>query len=396
MLSLHFDPKHGVWADDPETSDKLLKNCFGSSHEGKVFLDAEEALYLVSFQNAVCTDAEGKSIGFNALASHFSKTDDRLLIKYSSYRDWRDRGLIVRRSAGYRGVRKEHIERRYPSHAFRMARPEAAAVWYPDSFFSVVEDRELGRKLFSEHWIGQLGVYKQERGDLLVLDFMESVFLAKHAKMIFVDAVTGKPITAAAMLKHAAKEREYAEQLYEVYEDWRLRGYVVKSGFKFGTHFRIYFPGASPSRGDDDWVHSKHVLHVFPKEQKLLVSEWARAVRVAHGVKKTFILCVPEMKKSDFVDYPASFIAYRRKKVGKDWVREGIDDRPRYLVAEVSEDEHIGGVELASLLEKAKSLGLELLLSINDRETSVTYYVLKQVQLPDSEYEYYEIEWMRP
>ena len=52
MMELKFDPKQGVWAEDPETIDKLLKNCFGSSHEGKVFLDAEEVLYLVSFQNA--------------------------------------------------------------------------------------------------------------------------------------------------------------------------------------------------------------------------------------------------------------------------------------------------------------------------------------------------------
>ncbi len=396
MLQLKFDPKQGVWADDPETLDKLLKNCFGSMHEGKLFLDAEEALYLISFQNAVCTDGEGNTIGFNQLASYFSKTDERLLIKYSSYRDWRDRGLIMRRTAGYKGERKDKIERRYPSRGFEMEKPKAGAVWYADSFFAVIEDSELGKKLFSEHWIGQLGVYKQERGEQLVLDFMETVFLAKHAKLKVVDAATGKPTTAAAILKQAEKGREYARQLYEVYEDWRLRGYVVKTGFKFGTHFRIYFPGASPSRGEDDWIHSKHVLHVFPKDQKLLVSEWARAVRVAHGVKKTFILCIPEMKKGDYVDYPADFLAYRRKKAGQNWIRETVEDRPRYLTAAVSEDEHIGGVELASLLEKARDMGLELLLSIGDRETSITYYVLKRVMLPDSEYEYYEIEWMRP
>jgi tRNA splicing endonuclease len=138
------------------------------------------------------------------------------------------------------------------------------------------------------------------------------------------------------------------------------------------------------------------VIHVFPKDQKLLISEWARAVRVAHGVKKTFLLSIPEMKREDYVDYPAEFIAWRRKKHGKDWVRETPDDKPRYLLAAVAEDEHIGGVELASLLKKAESLGLELILSIGDRETAITYYVLKKVILPGSDYEYYEIEWMKP
>ena len=196
-------------------------------------------------------------------------------------------------------------------------------------------------------------------------------------------------------MKQVKEEREYTQQLYEVYEDWRLQSYVVKTGFKFGSHFRIYFPGASPVR-EDKWIHSKHVLHVFPKDQKMLISEWARAVRVAHSVKKTFLLGIPEMEEKDYVDYPADYLAYKRKRDGSNWIRETPEDKPRYLVATVSEDEHIGGVELASLLKKASDLGLELMLSIIDRETAITYYVLKRVALPGSPYQYYEIEWEKP
>jgi tRNA splicing endonuclease len=169
----------------------------------------------------------------------------------------------------------------------------------------------------------------------------------------------------------------------------------VKTGFKFGSHFRIYFPGASPIKSDE-WIHSRHVLHVFPKEQKLLISEWSRAVRVAHGVKKTFILGIPDLKPKDYIDFPVDFVAYRRKKGGGVWVRETPKDKPRYMLIAVSEDEHIGGVELASLLNKAKEMGLNLLLSITDRETSITYYELKKIILPKSKYEYYEIEWFKP
>jgi tRNA splicing endonuclease len=184
-----------------------------------------------------------------------------------------------------------------------------------------------------------------------------------------------------------------------VYEDWRLNGYIIKTGFKFGSHFRIYFPGASPSKENikkGKWIHSRHVLHVFPKEQKLLISEWARAVRVAHSVKKTFLLSIPELKPEDYVDYPADFLAYRRKKSKGIWVREEPNDKPRYLLIAVAEDEHIGGVDLASLLNKANKMGLSLLLSITDRETAITYYVLNKINLPNSKNEYYEIEWMKP
>ena len=43
---------------------------------------------------------------------------------------------------------------------------------------SVVEDKELGMKLYNDHWFGQFGSYKaEERGKLLKLDQFETVFL---------------------------------------------------------------------------------------------------------------------------------------------------------------------------------------------------------------------------
>jgi tRNA-intron endonuclease len=394
MLSLKYDPKKGVWSEDAESIDKLKKNFFGSESDGKLWLEPEEALYLITFQNAVC-ECDGKGIGFNGLASIFSRTEPRLFIRYNAYRDWRDRGLILHRFIPVQSQAARKAYKEYPSKPPEFDKLSAKAVWYPDDFFSVIEDEEVGKQLFNTYWFGQFGIYKQERGNLLKLDFMETVFISKHMGLAVIDAHTEKEIKPNDILKAVVKAREYAKQLCEVYEDWRLKGFVVKTGLKFGSHFRIYFPGASPSKGGE-WIHSKHVLHVFPKEQRLLISEWARAVRVAHGVKKTFLLAIPEMKQEDYTDRPTDFIAYRRKKAKGGLVRETPEDKPRYLMAAVSEDEHIGGVELASLLKKASDMGLELLLSITDRETAITYYVLKRVTLPGSDYEYYEIEWMKP
>jgi len=246
-------------------------------------------------------------------------------------------------------------------------------------------------------------VYRQERGDLLKLNFMETIFLAKHFGLKVINADTGKQVGWESILNEVTKKREYTKSLFDIYEDWRLRGYVVKTGFKFGSHFRIYFPGASPtlspSKNNDskEWIHSKHVLHVFPKEEKLLISEWARAVRVAHSVKKTFLLSVPELGKKDMIDYPVDYFGYRRRKSGGNWIRENPkDDKPRYLIVAFSEDDHIGGIELASLLKKAEEMDLRLILSITDRETSITYYLLNKILLTGSDKEYYEIEWMKP
>jgi tRNA-intron endonuclease len=395
MMEIHFDPKKGIWAEDDETTEKLRKNCFGTYRKGNmIWLKIEEALYLITFQNASCW-MKNKRIGFNELASYFAENDKRLFIKYNAYRDWRDRGLVVRRTEEACEVKRKVKWKGYPAEQLEQKKIKTPVYWYPDSLFSVLEDETLGKQLFNDHWFGQFGIYKQDRGTLLKLNFLETVFLSKHFGMKVVNVENGKEIKPGKILEHVKKEREYTKSLYNVYEDWRLKGYVVKTGFKFGSHFRIYFPGASPAK-DGKWIHSKHVLHVFPKEQKLLISEWARAVRVAHGVKKTFLLSVPDLKEKDYVDYPSDFIAYRRKKDGKNWIRETTGDKPRYLLVAVSEDEHIGGVELASLLARADKMGLTVLLSITDRETSITYYVLNKIRLPGSKYEYYEIEWMKP
>jgi tRNA-intron endonuclease len=408
MFEVSWDPRKGLWAETPEGIERLNKNFFGSLEKGKgrIHLTVEEALYCINFMNAACTK-RGKPVSFNELASFYSKQETRLFIRYNAYRDWRDRGLVLKRVGEItpeKPARKRpRGMKRYPSRSMEKLTLAAGAVWYPGSFFSVVEDRAVGGMLFNEHWFGQFGVYRQERGDMLKLNFLETVFLSKHCGLQVSDSVTGRKLTHSRILRQVVRKREYANQLYEVYEDWRLRGYVVKTGFKFGSHFRIYFPGASPklspSKGDSEkeWIHSRHVLHVFPKDQRLVISEWARAVRVAHSVRKTFLLSIPEMKKKDYVDYHVDYIAYRRKKSGPNWVRENPkEDRSRYLLVAVSEDDHIGGVELGSLLQKAEAAGLNLLLSITDRETSITYYVLNKVVLPGSRQEYYEIEWMKP
>ncbi len=397
MLEMRFDPKHGVWTDG-EDADRLRGNHFGELRDGKLWLLPEEVLYLIDLQNGVVRH-KGRTMGFEDILAEYAGKEPRFMIRYNAYRDWRDRGLVMKRAdKGIRGTKKSSRARRYPSRSMGLKRVHAHVSWDPGSALGVLEDEKTGRTLFEDWWLGQSGVYKQERGNVLKLNFFEVVLLSKHFGLKVLDASLGKEVSAKHVMDDVAKRREFAKTMYQAYEDWRMKGYIVKTGFKFGTHFRIYFPGASPVKASRDgkWVHSKHVLHIFPREEKLLISEWARAVRVAHGVKKTFILGIPKLTRSDYVDYPADFVAYRRKKQGSSWVRETPKDGPRYLVAAVSEEEHIGGVELASLLHKADSMNLNLILSITDRETAITYYALNKIELPGAKYDYYEIEWMRP
>jgi tRNA splicing endonuclease len=142
---------------------------------------------------------------------------------------------------------------------------------------------------------------------------------------------------------------------------------------------------------DKNWIHSKHVIHVFPRESRLLISEWARAIRVAHSVRKTFILAVPGKKEAKKVNI--DFVLYHRK--GGD-AENPEDNPPKYAMLSLGEEEYLGGAELAGAIREAKNRKLELVIAIADRETAVTYYKVRQITLPGSISEYYEIDWMQP
>ncbi len=64
---------------------------------------------------------------------------------------------------------------------------------------------------------------------------------------------------------------------YAVYSDLRSRGYIAKTGLKFGAHYRVYERGEKPSE-----AHSKFLVQAAPEGIKLTPTEPARAVRLAH------------------------------------------------------------------------------------------------------------------
>ncbi|OIO27029.1 hypothetical protein AUJ14_00535, partial [Candidatus Micrarchaeota archaeon CG1_02_55_22] len=268
--------------EDAASVQSLYKGFFGTPFKGKgdkLELSPEEALYLMDVRNASCKKG-GKEQSFNALAKQF-KDRKKFLARYFCMRDWRDRGLVARPVSEASGSYGRAPSVKYPSTDYKSPRVKAKALFFPDDLFAVIDEPEEGAKLYDEEWFGQYATYKSRKhGSFLKLDAYETVFLARHGGMKL-------NVSVESVVKEAVKRRPDFESLYAVFEDWRLRGFVLKTGFKFGTHFRLYFPGARANASNDEWVHSKHVIHVFPRDARLLISEWARAIRVAHGVKKT-------------------------------------------------------------------------------------------------------------
>ncbi len=379
-----FDDSKELVVGDPSSVSVLKRAFYGRNEGAVVFLFPEEAMYMMDVRNAIVLSENGKELKFNELASHFSECE-RLMTKYYAFKDWRDRGLVIR-PVSEAGKYARNPVHKYPSPGFKVPEYNASARFYSDDNLSVIDDDDIGEKMYLENWFGQHGTYKAEKhGKCNKLDVYETLFLMRHSALKLENA------SEKDVVKHAKSNNHFFEAIYNVYEDWRLRGFVVKTGFKFGTHFRIYFPGASPALPLNKWIHSKHVLHVFPRDMQLLTSELSRAIRVAHSVKKTFILAIPGKKRIKNVQ--PDFLLFHRKKGGIETPDSG---KPRYLMLALNEDEVISGAYLASAIESAKDTGLNLILAIVDRETSVTHYRVRRIELKDSKYEYYEIDWVQP
>jgi tRNA-intron lyase len=412
-IKIEFSPKKkSAVVSEPESVSSLVNGHYGIMKKGRILLFPEEALYLMDIRNGRAFDESLNEYRFNSVAEAFS--GKRQMARYFTYKDWRDRGLIARPTGEICERYGRNNAKRYPAGKLSLDKFSIAGRFFPDDLWAIIDDEEVGRRIYESHWFGQFGSYKAEqRGRLSKLDAYETLFLMRHAGLRLQNA------GEAAVVAAARRQHKDFLHLYDVYEDWRMQGFVLKTGFKFGTHFRLYFPGASPANEGKEWVHSKHVVHCFPRASKLLISEWARAIRVAHSVKKTFVLAIPgeakqkkkkeppKTKKSEAMHLPGEtgkkseaslstsldFLLYHRVHGGIENPKTG---KPKYLMFSLSEEEYIGGEELADAIEQCKRIGLELLLAICDRETSVTYYLVKRIEVPGSTREYYEIEWAQP
>lgn len=117
----------------------------------------------------------------------------------------------------------------------------------------------------------------------LELSFIEALFLLTKNKIEIYDddkLITKEDLTDIIRQKHIFSH-------YLVYKDLRIRGYIIKTGFKYGSDFRIYERGHAPGDG-----HSNFLVKILSEEQEIKVRDFSSYVRVAHGVRKTLLLAV--------------------------------------------------------------------------------------------------------
>ena len=126
------------------------------------------------------------------------------------------------------------------------------------------------------------GFYGKMIGRRLQLSLLETAYLMKQDMLFVRNAKTGRKLSYENIVKKARKVQPDFELRLIIYENLRERGIIVKTGFKYGSHFRAY-------EGDPGKQHAKYLVHALPAGFKGMWPEISRAVRLAHGVKKEIL-----------------------------------------------------------------------------------------------------------
>jgi tRNA-intron endonuclease len=299
---------------------------------GGLRLSFMEAGYLVDADRLRVEDGQGGEVTLEDLISSGGRADPAFEVLYLVYRDMRERGYLVKPSTTP-GVDFDVFPRggthKDPSRQWLLAVSERAS-FGTEPFLDMLHRAEgFGRRVLIgvvdeegdvTHYVAQLremggtlpgegegmlegwafsdrvlafdleaaaelappGHLGRRQGDLHQLSLIEAARLLRTGHLRLKDAGTGEPLSEEEFMERVRRDRPEFDLRFKVYSDLRDKGLVVKTGFKYGTHFRAY-------DRDPDTEHARFLIHAVPRDLETSWPELSRAVRLAHGVRKEMV-----------------------------------------------------------------------------------------------------------
>ena len=162
----------------------------------------------------------------------------------------------------------------------------------------VVWNIKDSQNLFKHGYFGKpIGIPKPKTDEInvpLILDLIEGCYLQEISKIKIYK--NNKKISLNEIIKICKKEYHNFDKKFQVYKDFREKGYVINPGIKFGCDFAVYQRGP----GID---HAPYVVQVYNKNDVITSTGVVLAGRLSTSVRKQFILAIPKGKSH--VDYLA-------------------------------------------------------------------------------------------
>ncbi len=301
---------------------------------GGLELDLMEALYLLESKRLDVV-SEDSQMTFEELFDHASSEMENFDIIYLVYRDIRSRGFIVKAETGTfdlsvfpRGMTMSNSRPVYMVRAvsertafdiatyteqvsetedrgkellygvvdeegdvtyYRMSRRDPKGEVPPGDKVERTQGHLIRDRVFvfdpaDSQILRESGYYGKMIENVLQLSLIEACYLVKRKELSVYSSQTGKKLSLTALKEFGRSTQDEFDLRLRAYSDARSRGLVVKTGFKYGTHFRAY-------EGSPDDTHARYLIHAVDAANKTMWPEISRAVRLSGGVKKEFLFC---------------------------------------------------------------------------------------------------------
>ena len=127
------------------------------------------------------------------------------------------------------------------------------------------------------------------------LSLVEACYLVGKGKLTVKDE-SGTEMDYDDLFEYGFNEQDEFENRLKVYTDLRERGLVVKAGFKYGTHFRVY-------QDDPDDCHARFLVHAVPYEVTKMWPDISRTVRLSGGVKKEILFAMVQGNSVHYLEF---------------------------------------------------------------------------------------------
>lgn len=331
-----------VLLEQKEGSQFYNRGNYGYPVKRNFELDLIEAAYLVE-SGRLSVTSDGREMTFEDLFSYASKQCEEFDIKYIVYRDIRQRGCIVKNDGPFdmsvyeRGKNIMHSSPQFYLKAVSERSASGISEFVKDIDEAARKDRDMLYGVVDEE--GDLTYYVMNRrtpegridsavsgtakgtlvrdrvfvfdgkgsdklrsgfygkmvADALQLSLIEAVYLMGRGALS-VCQTDGTEVSMESLKESGRAVQDEFDLRLRAYSDLRRKGLVVKTGFKYGTHFRLY-------EDDIEKCHARYLVHVVSEDNTTMWPEIARAVRLSGGVKKEFLFCRVADSGTEYMEF---------------------------------------------------------------------------------------------
>lgn len=320
---------------------------YGRPVDDSLELTLIEAAYLI-YKGRITVKMDGKDLDFEAFLSRAGRSQANFEVKYIVYKDLRERGYFVKPGVTDfrvypRGGRPGRTPSKYFVYVLSERQPvpladlvrqlEAAVNLRKELVMAVVDEESditfygITRRAMKGE-MGELSgsgiiratlledrvvVWDREDSDMLhrqyffgkpldetrlQLSLIEAAYLLEN-NIIDVNHSKGNtPLSGDEFTKRALDvEPDFTKKL-AAYRNLRDAGMAVKTGYKFGSHYRVY-KKAQPGTG---MTHSEYLVHAVDGGHVFDLSQLSRAVRLAHSVRKQMIFAWEQGKGISYLE----------------------------------------------------------------------------------------------